>query len=177
MDRGITDLHGAAAHSGACRLVIRQERGLTEVLQFVTAGLEIGQQVVALAGPRFLKDLALRLGEKGLKPESLLHNGRLVFLTAPTCIAQLTKPGDPMHRGPLHRNASLVRWVSDWSWAYSNGADSATILDHQLRTHDFIRSLAALSLCTVYLEKVERGSLLAMLANHRRAARTQARPA
>jgi hypothetical protein len=150
---------------------------LVEVLQFVTTGLEIGQQVVALAGANCLKELARGLSEKGLRPESLLNNGRLIFLTAPNCITQLTKPGDPLQRGPLHRNASLVRWVSDWSWAYANGVDRATILDYQLRTHDFIRSLTALSLCTVHCEKLERTSLLAMLANHRRAARTAPRPA
>lgn len=176
MGTSISDIHGAAAQASSCRLVIRKERSLVEVLQFVTAGLEIGQQVVALAGAAFLKELARGLGEKSLKPESLLNNGRLIFLTAPNCIAQLSRPGDPLQRGPLHRKASLVRWVSDWSWAYSNGADRGTILDYQLRTHDFIRSLAALSLCTVHCEKLERTSLLAMLANHRRAARTQLRP-
>ncbi|PYV09590.1 MAG: hypothetical protein DMG23_10390, partial [Acidobacteria bacterium] len=92
--------------------------------------------------------------------------------TAPGCLSQLTKPGDPTRRGPLHRNASLVRWVSDWSWAYGNGADPVMILDYQKRTHHFIRSLTALSLCTVHCEKLGRTSLLAMLADHRRATRS-----
>lgn len=176
MDTGITDLHGAAAQASSCRLVIRKERGLAEVLQFVTAGLEIGQQVVVLAGPKCLKELARGLGDKGLRPDSFLNNGRLIFLTAPNCIGQL-RAGDPVARGPLHRKASVLRWISEWSWAYANGADRATLLDYQVRTHDFIRSLTALSLCTVHFEKVERASLLAMLANHRRAARSALRPA
>ncbi len=147
------------------------------MLQFVTAGLEIGQQVVALAGAKCLKELARGLSEKGLRPESLLNSGRLIFLTAPNCISQLARPGDPLQRAPLQRHASVVRWVSDWSWAYNNGVHLATILDYQLRTHDFIRSLTALSLCTVHCEKLERTSMLALLANHRRAARTVSRPA
>ncbi len=176
MHTGISEIHGAAAQASPCRLVIRKDGGISEVLQFATAGLEIGQQVVALAGAKCLREIARGLSDKGLRLESLLNNGRLIFLTAPNCISQLSKPGDPLHRGPLHRNTSLLRWVSDWSWAYSNGADCATILDYQLRTHEFIRSLTALSLCTVHCGKIERTSLLAMLANHRRAARTILRP-
>lgn len=177
MATDISALHGVAAQAASCRLIVRKEKSLIEILQFVTVGLEIGQQVVALAGPNCLKELARGLGEKGLKPESLLNNGRLVFLTAPNCLTQLTRPGEVLQRGPLHRNASLLRWVSDWSWAYSNGADRAAILEYQLRTHNFIRSLTAFSLCTVHCEKLERSSLLAMLANHRRAARPALRPA
>ncbi len=146
-------------------------------MEFVTAGLEIGQQVVALAGPVCLKELARRLSDKGLRPESLLHNGRLVFLTAPNCLAELSRPGDPLRRGPLHRKATLVRWVSDWSWAYANGASPATISIYQRRVHEFIRALAALSLCTVHCERLERSSLLAILADHRRAARGAVGPA
>ncbi len=177
MDTGISGLQGAHAQAPACRLVIRKNKGLAEILQFVSAGLEIGQQVVALAGPTYLKDLACALSELGLRPEALLHNGRLIFLTAPNCLSQLTRPDDPLRRAPLHRNGSVMRWVSDWSWAYGNGADPAAILDYQRRIHDFARSLAALSLCTVHCEKLERGSLLAMLADHRRSTRAVMRPA
>ncbi|SRR2546426_6358176 len=172
MNTSLGVVPSALAHPSGCRLVIRRENSLAEILQFVAAGLEIGQQVVALAGPKCLKELASGLSAKGLRPESLLSNGRLVFLTAPGCLSQLTKPGDPMRRGPLHRNASLIRWVSDWSWAYGNGADPAIILDYQKRTHHFIRSLTALSLCTAHCEKLGRTSLLAMLADHRRATRS-----
>jgi hypothetical protein len=150
---------------------------LVEIVQFITDGLEIGQQVVAMAGPTCLKELARVLGLNGMRPETLLRTGRLVFLTAPTCVSQLTKPGDPWQRGPLHRNGSLLRWVTDWSWAYTNQIDTATVLDYQRRIHEFIRSFTTFSLCTVHCEKLERGALLAMLADHRRAFRSALRPA
>jgi hypothetical protein len=160
-----------------CRLVVRKERGTAEVLEFVVAGLEMGQQVVAMAGPTCLKDLARSLTESGLRPEALLHNGRLIFLTAPDCLSQLSHPEQIVQRGPLRRTVSVLRWVSDWSWAYANGTHPSTILEYQRRIHEFVRSLTALSLCTVHCEKLERSSLLAMLADHRRATRPDLHPA
>lgn len=170
-------LHGLSARGISCRFVIRKDKSPAEILEFISSGLEIGQQVVVLAGPTCLKDLARSLSQNGLRPDTLLRNGRLVFLTAPNCISQLTKPGDPLHRGPVHRNGSLLRWVSDWSWAYANGLASSTILDYQRRIHEFVRSVTTLSLCTAYCEKLERGALLAILADHRRAFRSTLRPA
>ncbi len=166
-----SSLPGLSAHGIVCRFLIRKERGPAEVLQFITGGLEIGQQVVAMAGPTYLKELARSLGQHGLRPEALLHNGRLVFLTAPNCVSQLTKPGDLWHRGSLRRNGSLLRWITDWSWAYTGGLDPVTILDYQRRIHEVVRSVTTLSLCTVYCERLNRSALLAMLANHRRAFR------
>ncbi len=177
MDTAKTTLLGVPAHESGCRLIVRKDKGMAEILQFVTAGLEIGQQAIALAGPTCLKDIARGLSDIGLRPESLLHNGRLIFLTAPNCLSQLTKPGDPLHRGSLHHARSLVRWVSDWSWAYGNGVVQASFVEYQRQVHDFIRSLTALSLCTVHCGKLERTSLLALLADHRRAARAVPRPA
>ncbi len=155
----------------SCRLVVRKDKGTDEILQFVVAGLEMGQQVVAMAGPACLRDLARRLAEGGLRPNALLRNGRLIFLTAPQCLSQLSHPEEIVQRGPLRRPLSVLRWVSDWSWAYANGTDPATILDYQRRVHEFVRSLTALSICTVYCQGLERTSLLAMLADHRRATR------
>ncbi|HEV2175742.1 MAG TPA: MEDS domain-containing protein [Terriglobia bacterium] len=160
-------------HAGVCRLVVRHQEGLAEVIRFVTEGLEIGQQVVAMAGPGCLKHLARALTESGLRPDSLLHNHRLVFLTVPDCVGQLSRLEDPLQRAPLRRNGPMLRWVSDWSWAYSNGRDPAAILEYQHRLHDFLRSFDALSLCTVHCQKLERASLLAVLADHRRAAKTR----
>lgn len=160
---------GPPAQGDACRLVIRREKGLSEILQFVTAGLEIGQQVVVMAGPTCLKDIARSLGENGLRPDSLLHSGRLVFLTAPNCLAELFKSRDPFQRGPLHRHSTVMRWVTDWSWAYANGSEAQAIRDYQRRIHQFVRPLNAISLCTVQCEKWERTSLLAMLVDHRHA--------
>jgi hypothetical protein len=172
MGTGMGNHAALAAKGTACRLVVRKEKGLSEILQFVAGGLEIGQQVVVMAGPVCLREIARGLSENGLRPENMLHNGRLIFLTAPNCLAQLAKAGDPLQRGPLHRNGSMLRWVSDWSWAYEDGAHPATILGYQRLIHEFARSLNALSLCTVHCESVQRGSLLALLADHRRAART-----
>jgi hypothetical protein len=174
------DTHPAGGVTPAgppCRLVVRKEEGTAEVLEFVIAGLEMGQQVVAMAGPTCLKDLAHSLTESGLRPEALLRNGRLIFLTAPDCLSQLSHPEQIVQRGPLRRTVSVLRWVSDWSWAYANGTHPSTILEYQRRIHEFVRSLTALSLCTVHCEKIERSSLLAMLADHRRAARPSRRPA
>lgn len=164
-------MRGMGAPAATCRLVVRKERGPGEILQFVAGGLEMGQQVVALAGPTCLKDLARSLTENGLRPEALLRNGRLIFLTAPDCLSQLSHPQEILQRGPLRHTASVLRWISDWSWAYANGPHPATILDFQRRVHDFVRSLTALSICTVHCERLGRSSLLAMLADHRRATR------
>ena len=131
----------------------------------------MGQQVVILAGARCLKDLGQSLNQAGLKAESLIRNGRLVCLTAPECVAQLADPQQIMQRGPLRRTNSLLRWVTDWSWAYTNETSAATILGYQRIVHDFVRTLTAVSMCTVHGAEDERSSLLAMLADHRRAAR------
>jgi hypothetical protein len=138
----------------------------------VAGGLEIGQQVVILAGPTCLQDIARNLTESGLKTEAMLHSGRLVFLTAPNCLADLCRPSDPLQRSPLRRQATVMRWITDWSWAYGNGSDAVTIRDYQRRIHEFIRPFNAISMCTVHCEKVERSNLLAMLVDHRRVAKT-----
>jgi hypothetical protein len=158
-------------------LGVRKEKALSEVVQFVMAGVEMGQQVVVVAGPACLKDLAHSLKENGLRPKALLRNGRLIFLTAPDCLSQLEDPEKILQRGPLRRTFSVVRWVTDWSWAYSNGTETSAILEYQRRIHEFSRSLTALSLCTVHCGEMERGSLLALLADHRRATRSAGRPA
>ena len=143
---------------------------MSEISEFVIAGLQIGQQVVVLAGPTCLKDIAASLSEAGLRPDAALRAGRLFFLTAPDCLCHLTKPDHPLQRGALRRNGPLLRWVSDWSWAYRNGF-SADAWRHQRLVHDLARSLGALSLCTAHGHNVERSSLLALLADHRRATR------
>jgi hypothetical protein len=163
---------GPQARGEACRLVIRKEKGFSEILQFVAGGLEIGQQVVILAGPTCLQHIARNLTESGLKTEAMLHSGRLVFLTAPNCLADLLRPSDPLQRSPLRRQATVMRWITDWSWAYGNGSDAVTIRDYQRGIHEFIRPFNAISMCTVHCEKVERSNLLAMLVDHRRVAKT-----
>jgi hypothetical protein len=162
---------GLLGQADVCRLVIRKEKGPSEILQFVAAGLEIGQQVVVMAGPTCLKDIARSLNDRGFRPDALLHSGRLVFLTAPNCLADLFKNGDPFQRGPLHKNATVMRWVTDWSWAYTNGCQPCTIRDYQRRIHEYIRPLRALSMCTVHCDKLGRSDLLAMLVDHRRSSR------
>jgi hypothetical protein len=162
---------GLAAQADACRLVVRKEKGLYEILNFVIPGLEIGQQIVIVAGPACLNDVARGLSENGLRPDVLLHSGRLVFLTAPDCLNELLRAGDPLRRSPLHLHGTVMRWVTDWSWALSKGDGLDVIRDYQRRLHDFIRPLNAISICTVHCEKVGRASLLAILANHRRATR------
>ncbi len=157
-----------------CRLVVRKKPGPAEIVQFVVGGIEIGQQIVVLAGPTWLKDLARTLSENGLRPQDLIRNRRLVFMTAPDCFARLAKWGDPLQRPALHCNGSIVRWISDWSWAYQNGSNPATILAYQRRIHSCIQDLSAISLCTVHGEKMERSSMLAVLVQHRRAARALA---
>ncbi|MGH9397821.1 MAG: MEDS domain-containing protein [Terriglobia bacterium] len=158
--------------SGGCKVAIRKDQHLAPVSQFVIEGLQIGQQVVAMAGPRFLRELAHRLGESGMRPEVMLRNGRLVFLTTPGCISTLLKPDDPLQRGgPVRTNAPLLRWVSDWSWAYGRGMEPSMALEYQRRVHDFTRSLGALSLCTAQGLELDRNSTLALLADHRRSLR------
>jgi hypothetical protein len=126
--------------------------------------------VVAVAAPGCLKEIAHGVGENGLKPDALARNGRLVLLAAPDCLSFLSKP-NPFQRGPLRRNGSILRWVSDWSWAYGNGFHPGHLAELQQRLHGYVRSLTELSLCTVDCEHLERTSLLAVLAEHRRAAR------
>lgn len=162
---------GLAPQPTSCRLVVRKNRGLEEILQFVVAGLEVGQQVVALAAPSCLKELACGVSECGMKPDALLHNGRLIFLAAPDCLTLLSKSQDPFQRGPLRRNGSILRWISDWSWAYGNGNHASSVLEYQHHLHEFVRPLTSLSLCTVHCENLARTSLLAVLAEHRRACR------
>jgi len=163
---------GLAAQADACRLVVRKDKGLFEILQFVIPGLEIGQQVVIVAGPTCLNGVARGLSENGLRPDGLLHSGRLVFLTAPDCLNELLRASDPLQRSPLHLHGTVMRWVTDWSWALSKGDGINVIGDYQRRLHDFVRPLNAISLCTVHCEKIGRATLLAILANHRRATRT-----
>jgi len=134
-------------------------------------GLEVGQQVVVLAGAGCLTNLARALNESGLQAQALLRSGRLLFLTAPDCLAQLTKKGASLPHSPLRRHAPIVRWVSDWSWAYTQGQNSTRLLDYQHHVHELVRSLEALSLCTVHSATLERRVLLAVLADHRRASR------
>jgi hypothetical protein len=165
--------HGVPLGQGEpCRLVLRREKNLSEILQFSIAGIEVGQQIVIMAGPTCLKDIAHGFSETGLKTDALLHSGRLVFLTAPNCLAELFRPSEPLQRSPLHRHATVMRWVTDWSWVYGNGSDAATIRDYQRRLHEFIRPFNAISMCSVLSEKVQRGDLLAMLVDHRRVAKT-----
>ncbi|MGH9377489.1 MAG: hypothetical protein ACRD1I_01695 [Terriglobia bacterium] len=155
--------------SGVCKVVIQRDQNL--VSQFVIEGLQIGQQVVAMAGPGFLRELAHSLGECGMRPDVCLRNGRLIFLTAPGCISTLMKPDDPLQRGSLRPNAPLLRWVSDWTWAYGKASEPARALEYQRRAHDFIGSLGALSLCTAFDTELDRNSMLALLADHRRCSR------
>ena len=123
MGSSTTIARGTPSKVAACRLLVHPEEGLVATLQFVIAGLEAGQQVFAMAGPARLKELAHCLGQGGLRPETLLHNRRLVFLTAPDCVSRFLKQGDPFRRGSLLRNGSLLRWVSDWSWACPSRSD------------------------------------------------------
>jgi DcmR-like sensory protein len=170
MEAQILTASTKAASKSACRFVIRQQPETAEVLQFVIGGIEIGQQVIALADPTWLKNLAASLNQKGIRSEALLRSSRLVFLTAPDCLTQLSKPAEALYHGVLHRNGSIVRWVTDWSWAYGNGSHPDAILKYQKRIHSHIRDLTAFSLCTVHCQHLERKSVLAMLVDHRRAA-------
>ena len=171
MEAEQSNLVGFAAHGDACRLVVRKEKGLFEVLQFVVAGLEIGQQVVMVGGPAWLNDVARGLSHNGLRPDVFLHSGRLVFFTAPDHLNDLLRAGDHLQRSPLHLHGTVTRWVTDWSWAVSKGDGINVIRDYQRRLHDFVRPLSAISMCTVDCAHIGRASLLAILANHRRATR------
>src|SRR5579875_2281505 len=119
--------------SSVCRVVVRKDEKLAQISQFVVEGLQIGQQVVAMAGPKFLRELAQELGECGLRSEALLRNGRLVFLTAPNCLSSLIKPDETLQRGPVRPNAPLLRWVSDWSWAYGKTVEPTAVSEYQRR--------------------------------------------
>lgn len=167
---------GPEPPANSCRLLVRRKPGPVEIIQFVVGGVEIGQQIVVLAGPAWLKELARILSENGLRAETLIRNGRLVFLTAPDCLSRFGKTENLCKRPVIRRNGSIVRWISDWSWAYRNGSDPATILRYQRRIHKSIHSLADMSICTVHCEKMERSSMLAILAQHRRASRAFERP-
>lgn len=160
----------SAKTPGACKIVMQDDQN--PVIQFVVEGLQIGQQVIVMGGPSFLRELAQGLGQCGMRPDVSLRNGRLIFLTAPGCISTLMKPDDPLQRGSLRTNAPLLRWVSDWTWAYGNAAEPARAADYQRRVHDFTRSLGALSLCTAFNSQLDRNFMLALLADHRRCSRT-----
>ena len=177
MKKEIDSVSPLAVQGCMCKLIARREKGPAEVMPFVIGAIEVGQQVVVMAGPTFLKELASNLSDRGLRSNALLHNGRLVFLTAPGCVAQLVKAGDPLQRSPLRRNGSMIRWVSDWSWAYALGSDASAIIGYQHLVHEFAQSLGAISVCTVCCEGQARNTLLAVLADHRRAMRTVLRPA
>ena len=165
--------HAASAlgQEGKCRLLIRRQPNPAEVLQFVSSGLEVGQQIVVLATPAWLKDLAAALTANQFRPDILLRNGRLIFLHAPDCFAKLTRRNDPLDRDSLRLNGSIVRWVSDWSWAYENGRSPAEILHYQRYIHSRIHQATALSLCTVHCSDMERAFVLKMLVQHRCAMR------
>jgi hypothetical protein len=171
MGVGVGPARSASSLATPCQLVVRRQEGPSEFLRFMLEGLEVGQQVVVLAGAGCLTNLARALNECGLQAQALLRSGRLLFLTAPDCLAQLTKNGTSLPQSPLRRHAPIVRWVSDWSWAYTQGQSSTRLLDYQHRVHDLVRSLEALSLCTVHSAALERRVLLAVLADHRRAAK------
>jgi len=177
MKKEIDSVSPLAIQGCMCKLITRREKGPAEVMPFVVGAIEVGQQVVVMAGPTFLKELASNLSDRGLRSNALLHNGRLVFLTAPGCVAQLVKAGDPLQRSPLRRNGSMIRWISDWSWAYALGSDASAIIGYQHLVHEFAQSLGAISVCTVCCEGQARNTLLAVLADHRRAMRTVLRPA
>jgi MEDS: MEthanogen/methylotroph, DcmR Sensory domain len=172
MGAGLGSARTASPLTAPCQLVVRRQEGPSEFLRFMLEGLEVGQQVVVLAGATCLTNLARALNESGLQAQALLRSGRLLFLTAPDCLAQLTKKGTSLPQSPLRRRAPIVRWVSDWSWAYAQGHTSASLLDYQHRVHELVRSLEALSVCTVHSAALERRVLLAVLADHRRAARS-----
>ena len=149
-----------------CRLLVSQQPDATEVLDFLSSGLEVGQQIIVMASPGRLKDLAQSLRAMRLRPDILLRNGRAIFLTAPECFRRLERPD------ALRLNGSVVRWVSDWSWAYENGHSLEDILGYQRSIHGRIHELTALSLCTVHCSRLERSSMLQMLGQHRRALRS-----
>ena len=158
----------------ACQLVVRKEDTLSTSSRFMIAGLEAGQQVFAMAEPGRLKEFAFRLSIKGFRPEALLRNRRLVFLTAPNCISTIFKSDELFSGGPFLRNGSPLRWLSDWSWAADGRIEIRSVLRFQRCIHDFVHSIAGLSLCTVDGGGMERSSLLALMADHRRTAKAGA---
>ena len=91
----------------SCRLLVRRRPGPVEIIQFVVGGIEIGQQIVVLAGPTWLKELARILSENGLRPETLIRNGRLVFLTAPDCLSRFAKMGKRRKRPVIRRKGGI----------------------------------------------------------------------
>lgn len=171
-----TVLRSSSHTSASCQLVVRTQGGHDRLMEFIVAGLEAGQQVWALGAAEFLKQVAQQLSDGAHRPEALLHNERLVFLTAPECFLAFDRRDNPFHRVPLHRNGSLLRWVSDWSWLKAHEVHFQKALCYQRRIHEFGRSLGALSLCTADSARIERSSLLAMMADHRRALKPNARP-
>ena len=169
---GIVSAPVDSAPKSVCKLVVRQHSSLAEVSEFMISGLEIGQQVVAMAGPASLKELGGVLSGAGLRTETLIRNGRLVFLTAPDCISQMDPRNSRIQRTSLRLNGSVLRWVSDWSWAFGDGQQpQPALFALQQRVHEFTRSLTHLAMCTVHGQGLARASLLAMMADHRRAAR------
>lgn len=161
--------------SRGCHLVVRRNPDPSEVLEFVVSGVEVGQQIIAVGGPTWLRELGRSLSEGGLRSDILVRTGRVIFLTAPDCFAELNGRNDILRRSPLRLNGSIVRWISDWSWAYNNGTNPATILTYQRQIHNRIRQMTALSLCTVHCSRLERGSMLKMLVHHRHAIRAAER--
>lgn len=174
MGLGISPITSASSLAGkGCQLVVRQQEGPAEFLRFILEGLEVGQQVVAMAGAGCLTSLARALGTNGLHLQTLLRTGRLVFLTAPDCLGQLSRPDGPLRASSIRRPVPMVRWVSDWSWAYTTGRSASVLLDYQQRVHAVVRSLDALSMCTVHSSALERRSLVAVLADHRQATKVR----
>src|SRR5579863_5716207 len=132
MGLGLNPAASASPRGGrCCQLVLRRQEGPAEFVRFILEGLEVGQQVVAMAGAGCLTNLARALGTSGLHLQTLLRSGRLVFLTAPDCLGQLSRPAGPLHRSPIRRPAPMLRWVSDWSWAYSPSRPASVLLDYQ----------------------------------------------
>ena len=169
----VSSANSSAPRVRPCQLVVRRQEGPAEFLRFILEGLEVGQQVVAMAGAGCLKSLASALNHTGIQPQSLLRNGRMVFFTAPNCFAQFKRPEAAMPRPALRPQGQIVRWVSDWSWAYSDGRPAQTLLDYQHHVHELIRTLGSLSLCTVHCSALPRRALLAVLADHRQAVRVR----
>jgi DcmR-like sensory protein len=155
----------------SCQFVVRNEDALFASTQFIIAGIEAGQQVFAMAEPARLKNFAGRLTGKGFRPDALLRNRRLVFLTAPNCMSTMFTSDELLRGGPFLRNGSPLRWLSDWSWTCDTSLELRPILKFQRSIHDFVHSVAGLSLCTVHGECLERSSLLALMADHRRTAK------
>ncbi|MGH9437759.1 MAG: hypothetical protein ACRD22_07655, partial [Terriglobia bacterium] len=61
-------------------------------------------------------------------------------------------------------------------------AEPMAMSENQRRTHEFVKSMHALSLCSVSSQQLDRNAMLALIADHRRAVRgnermTKAAPA